>query len=332
MNRIICSTIFLIFLSSRIFAESNMMVFKILQNVPAFNSVSLQYLEETNYADSAEEYNYRAYGEIKYIMNNSSFFSSKYLYAKNGNTYIFNEKTETSFNNGIYRSLTIYGSGQEIPENSKKEVEYGALKDIKFADISQGYIRNSLHKLPEVTLAWMDYNYATGCSALYKNVIEECINLKHEVKIEDGISYLYFPDLGYYFNLQTLRLDHIERYGAYTEFGKMKLDRRISFYDYERIGAMFFPLRIVVEFFDENEKLNQKSVFIINKSSIIFNKVIDKTLNVVFPNGCHLTDEINSKNYIVTDLMSIKRKEDIISEILDDNMTNASEQIKEHKK
>ncbi len=47
MNRIICSTIFLIFLSSRIFAESNMMVFKILQNVPAFNSVSLQYLEET---------------------------------------------------------------------------------------------------------------------------------------------------------------------------------------------------------------------------------------------------------------------------------------------
>lgn len=112
----------------------------------------------------------------------------------------------------------------------------------------------------------------------------------------------------------------------------MKLDRRISFYDYERIGAMFFPLRIVVEFFDENEKLNQKSVFIINKSSIIFNKVIDKTLNVVFPNGCHLTDEINSKNYIVTDLMSIKRKEDIISEILDDNMTNASEQIKEHKK
>ena len=89
-----------------------MMVFKILQNVPAFNSVSLQYLEETNYADSAEEYNYRAYGEIKYIMNNSSFFSSKYLYAKNGNTYIFNEKTETSFNNGIYRSLTIYGSGQ----------------------------------------------------------------------------------------------------------------------------------------------------------------------------------------------------------------------------
>ena len=59
MNRIICSTIFLIFLSSRIFAESNMMVFKILQNVPAFNSVSLQYLEETNYADSAEEYNYK---------------------------------------------------------------------------------------------------------------------------------------------------------------------------------------------------------------------------------------------------------------------------------
>ena len=30
--------------------------------------------------------------------------------------------------------------------------------------------------------------------------------------------------------------------------------------------------------------------------------------------------------------MSIKRKEDIISEILDDNMTNATKQIKEHKK
>ena len=87
----------------------------------------------------------------------------------------------------------------------------------------------------------MDYNYATGCSALYKNVIEECRNLKHEVKIEDGISYLYFPDLGYYFNLQTLRLDHIERYGAYTEFGKMKLiDIRIATITKE-LAQCFFP-------------------------------------------------------------------------------------------
>lgn len=332
MRKIIFNTIFLIFLSSRIFAESNVTVFKILQSIPTFNSVSLNYLEESNYTDSAEEYNYKAYGEIKYIMNNSSFFSSKYLYTKKDNKYIFNEKVETSFNNGIYRSLTMYGTEQAILENSKIEEEYDALKNIKLADISQGYIRNNLHKLPEVTLAWMDYNYITRRSVLYKNVIEECKDLKHEVKIKDGISYLYFPDLGYYFNLQTLRLDHMERYGAYTEFGKMKLDRRISFNNYERVGTIFFPMKIIVEFFDENEKLYQKSVFVINKSSIIFNKVIDKTLNVVFPNGCHLTDEINSKDYIVSDLLSIKRKEDIISEILDDNIINATKQIKENKK
>ena len=298
-----------------------------VQNFPEFNSISFKYIEERqfiNISDGKAESDCKILGEINYIMNTSEFITSEYIFRKDGNTYVFDEKKESSYLEGKYTSSVRYGNDSTIL-NSKED--FSLLKDLKFDSVSQGFIQNSLLEIPDTTLIWMDYNYNSSYSLSYVKKFLEDKSLKYSLETKNNKKYLSIPEIGYLIDAETLLLCQVEDYGSSSEFADIQLIRKISFQSYEKFGVKYFPNLVVMEFYDENGHLYKKSRYRILSNTLSFNNVNRNTLNLIFPDGCHVVDESKDEDYIVTNLSSIKKKEDIINKILQENLNDANKQL-----
>jgi|GEM_PF-6437924 len=320
----------LYFSCATLMAHENLSV-QIFQKMPRFESITFSFSEEreevfldSNTNDAVLTVFSKIFGDISYIMNNGNFISREYTYIRDMNgKYIFDTLKKRTFKDGVRTHLSEDRTESNIFLDDEKKAKSVIPIGYKSAFIDTP----TSCRAPYVTEFWMTYDYQNNIANLFFELIHD---LKFEKKEENGREYIFFPDLGFYFDSKTLLLSRIETLIS-LDGTNWQLYKRIVFNKYENISGIYFPIDVNVQEFD-SDIMVRNSIFKIDPESLKFNTVIEERINIIFPKGCFVNDSLINKKYISGETSIDEGKEIIMVDMLEATLKAAEEKKEEIKK
>lgn len=297
-----------------------------LQQMPNFNSISFDFsytqeIKEYGINNKVTETSFYILGELKAFLNSLDYFYRTDVYQLHEEMCKFNYTTIELVKDGTTLTASIYPNNKFIEK--KRDV-----KNFSFTSknsMSEATIINRVDPIiPQIFSILGSFSASDGRHLIsYAEMIRKQLKIEKLTFNKESNNYcLSFGHMIAYFDAKSMLLNKLEIIVPESP-------SKYLFSDYIKINGVYMPCELTIDRGRGDGNISSIVHYKIKKDSIKINSLSAASISFPLPDGCLLTDYIDNKTYVISPLKdnkTIKKKEEIITNILNECLQKANSQ------